>query len=236
MDDSAVVARPRRRYIPFTLLAVLVVASAIAVWASVDSGPKSAIGPEGVLVFSVPDLAPADTTVSGAPVDAVTCQTQAQEVVKYHIHVYLSIYVNGRQTRVPAGVGITLPSSIQHFASGLYYDVGLSNCLYWIHTHVSDGVIHVEAPHKMSFNLGQFFDVWGQPLSATQVGPNRGAVVVFENGRPIVGDPRLTPLSPHGVIQIDVGTPVVAFHPVTFKVTGGCGQGTFGCASGPKKK
>jgi hypothetical protein len=34
------------------------------------------------------------------------------------------------------------------------------------------------------------------------------------------------------VIQIDVGTPVVAFHPFTFKVTGGCGAGSNGCSAG----
>lgn len=236
MQSSGTVPRPPRRFIPFSLLAFLLVGSALGVWASIGTGPSSATGPEGVLVYNVRDLAPATTTVSGAPVDGLTCQTQSQEVVKYHIHVYLSVYVAGRLTRVPAGVGMTLPSSVQHFASGPYYDVGLANCAYWIHTHVNDGIIHVEAPHRASFTLGQFFDVWGQPLSARQVGPDKGSVVVFENGRRIVGDPRSTPLLPHGVIQIDVGAPVVAFHPVTYKVNGGCGQGTLGCATGPAKK
>jgi hypothetical protein len=236
MEIAHGVSRRRwRRAIPVALLLVLGAGSAVATWASSSAGPSSSPGPEGVRVYDVADLAPASTTVGGTPVGAVTCQTQAKEVVKYHIHTYVSVYVDGRRLRVPAGVGMTQPSSIQHYSTGPYYDVGLYNCLYWIHTHVSDGVVHVEAPLKESFTLGQFFDVWGQPLGADQAGPARGPVVVFENGRRLTGDPRSTPLMPHGVIQIDVGSPVVAFQPVTFKVKGGCGQGTLGCST-PKQK
>jgi hypothetical protein len=227
--------RQWRRAIPVALLLVLGAGGAIAAWASSGSGPSSSPGPEGVRVYDVPDLAPATTTVSGTSVDGVTCQTQSKEVVKYHIHIYVSVYVDGKRLRVPAGVGMTQPSSIQHYSTGPYFDVGLYNCLYWIHTHVNDGVIHVEAPMKRPFTLGQFFDVWGQSLGARQAGPAHGPVVVFENGRRLTRDPRATPLMPHGVIQIDVGSPVVAFQPVTYKVSGGCGQGTLGCST-PKKK
>ncbi len=227
--------RQWRRAIPVALLLVLGAGSGIAVWASSGAGPSTSPGPEGVRVYNVPDLAPATTTLGGTSVDGVTCQTEAKEVVKYHIHIYVSVYVNGNLLRVPAGVGMTQPSSIEHFATGPFYDVGLYNCLYWIHTHVNDGVVHVEAPTKRAFTLGQFFDIWGQPLTGRQVGPARGTVVVFENGRRLTGDPRSTPLMPHGVIQIDVGSPVVAFQPVTYKVSGGCGQGTLGCST-PKKK
>jgi len=57
-----------------------------------------------------------------------------------------------------------------------------------------------------------------------------GPVVVFENGRRLSGDPRATPLEPHGVIQIDVGA-VVAFQPFHYKVVGACGQGTTSCST-----
>lgn len=227
--------RQWRRAIPVALLLVLGAGSAIGAWASSSAGPSSSPGPEGVRVYDVANLAPASTTVGGTSVGAVTCQTQAKEVVKYHIHIYVSVYVDGRRLRIPAGVGMTQPSSIAHYSTGPYYDVGLYNCLYWIHTHVNDGVVHVEAPTKRAFTLGQFFDVWGQPLGAGQAGPARGPVVVFENGQRLTGDPRSTPLMPHGVIQIDVGSPVVAFQPVTYKVSGGCGQGTRGCSTPPTK-
>jgi hypothetical protein len=30
-----------------------------------------------------------------------------------------------------------------------------------LHTHDATGIIHVESPTRRSFNLGDFFDVWG---------------------------------------------------------------------------
>jgi hypothetical protein len=233
MDDQALHnLRPGRRVIPVALLLVLVVASGVAAWtSSVSSRPSSSPGPEGVVVDNVPDVASANSTLAGSPVDGITCRTEADEVVKCHIHTYVSVYVNGHQQRLPAGIGITKPSTIEHYNNGPFYDVGLYNCLYWLHTHVNDGVIHVEAPVKSSFTLGQFFDIWGRPISATQVGPDRGAVTVFENGQRLSGDPRSTPLLAYGVIQIDVGSPFVAFHRVYFKVSGGCGQGALSCST-----
>ncbi len=230
-------SRPRRRVVIASVLLLLVLGAGagIAVVATRGTGPSSSPGPEGVTVYHVPDVASASSTGNGSPRDGVTCQTQAKEVVKYHIHIYLSVYVHGKQQRLPAGIGITRPSSVQHFAAGPFYDVGLYNCLYWIHTHAYDGIVHVEAPKKSSFTLGQFFDVWGQVLSTTQVGPAKGTVVVFENGKRRFGDPRATPLLPHGVIQIDVGSPLVAFHEIHYKVTGGCGQGTLSCSTPTKR-
>ncbi|MDE3065158.1 MAG: hypothetical protein KGJ36_05765 [Acidobacteriota bacterium] len=224
--------RAARSVIPFALLGALGLASLVTIWASVgSSGAASSPGPEGVVVFHVPDLAPATTTATGAPVDGVTCQSEAKEVVKYHIHVAVALFVNGARERLPAGVGITRPYLVEHFKTGTFLDVGPYNCLYWLHTHAADGIVHVEAPAKGAFTLGQLFDVWRQPLGAERVGPARGRVVVYENGRRLSGDPRVTPLLPHGVIQIDVGSPVVAFQPFTYRVTGGCGQGTTGCSS-----
>ncbi|OYV64554.1 MAG: hypothetical protein B7X07_06050 [Actinobacteria bacterium 21-64-8] len=108
---------------------------------------------------------------------------------KYHIHIHVSVYVNGQMMRLPGGVGITKPPLIEKYKAGNFYDVVLYDCLYWIHTHVADGIIHVEAPVKQSFTLGQFFAVWAQPLSANLVGPASGQVAVFENGKRLTGDP-----------------------------------------------
>jgi hypothetical protein len=223
--------RQWRRAIPFALLLLLGAGGGFAVWASAGSTAASQMGPEGVPVRNVPDVAPATSTLNGQSVDGVMCQTQAKEVVKYHIHSYVHFYVNGSEKRLPAGVGITQPPLIEHFSTGPFYDVGLYDCLYWIHTHAYDGIVHIEAPLKATFTLGQLFSVWNQPLSSDQVGPAKGGVVVFENGRRMTGDPRMVPILPHSVIQIDVGTPVVAFHPFIYKVTGGCGQGTSSCSS-----
>jgi hypothetical protein len=211
------------------LLAVLVVASGVTA-AAFSRASGSTAGPEGVAISRVANLASASTTHSGSIVDGIACDTIAKEVVKYHIHTHVVIYVNGHPERLPGGIGITKPALVDKYATGNFYDVGIYDCLYWLHTHVADGIIHVESPTKQTFTLGQFFDIWRQPLGPSQVGPARGSVVVFENGKRIGGNPRSTPLLNQGNIQIDVGTPVVAYHAFSFHVTGFCGQGTNGCS------
>lgn len=219
--------RGLRPAIPYLLLVLLLLGGGLAVVLSIGS-TNSHAGPEGVPILSVPDLASSTTTLTGTSVDGISCRTEAKETVKYHIHVHVSIYVNASQLRLPAGIGITKPQLVEHYAKGVFDDVGLYDCLYWLHTHVADDVIHMEASAKGNFTLGQFFDIWDQPLNSTQVGPDRGPVVVFEAGRRLSGDPRATPLLPHA-IELDVGSSAVPLQPFSFKVTGGCGQGTNSC-------
>ena len=33
-------------------------------------------------------------------------------------------------------------------------------CMYWVHTHGTDGIVHVEAPASVTPTLGDFFDLW----------------------------------------------------------------------------
>jgi hypothetical protein len=133
---------------------------------------------------------------TGATVDGIKCQTSEQ--VAYHVHAHLAIYASGDPQAVPAGIGI--PGG---------------KCLYWLHTHDATGVIHVESPAQRTYTLGQFFDIWGQPLSTTQVGRATGNVTVFLNGKRFSGDPRSIKLTPHALIQLDVGK-VVPPQPFTF--------------------
>ncbi len=222
--------RTSRRLIPAALLAALVVVSLVTAWLSSRSAPATSPGPEGVVVRNVPNLAAAGAA-GGSKVDGIGCDTIGRAVVHYHVHVLVSIYVNGQRERLPAGIGITARAVTTGTGASTFVDVGLHDCLYWLHTHAYDGIIHVEAPARASFTLGQFFDVWGEPLSRVRVGPAIGPVVVFENGVRYRGDPRSVPLLAGGVIQIDVGSPVVAFQAATFHVTGECGDGTNGCAT-----
>jgi hypothetical protein len=232
-DDEGYDGEPRRRRWAVVAIAVLVLAAVgLGLGLALSGGSSAPAGPEGVAIEQVPDLASADSTAAGAPVGGITCRTASEEDVKYHIHTLVRIYVDGKQVRIPAGAGIAAPRQEEHLANGLYDDNSLHGCLYWIHLHANDGVVHVESPYKGTFTLGQFFDVWQQPLSATQVGPATGAVIAYENGKRLTGDPRSIPLLDHGVIQLDVGSPAVAFQPEQFRVTGGCGAGTAGCANG----
>jgi hypothetical protein len=72
----------------------------------------------------------------------------------FHIHAMLHIYVNGLLVPVASHIGL---DPAMHLESSL-------------HTHDHTGVIHMEAPHRFRFTLGDFFAVWGVKLGPAQVG------------------------------------------------------------------
>lgn len=146
-------------------------------------------------------------TVSG-PVDGIRCDSS--EAFVLHIHAHLAIYSGGTPLLVPAGVGIGPPLLFSH---GF---VTAGACFSWLHTHDTTGVIHIESPVARVFTLGNFFDVWGQPLAADRVGPLAGAVTAYLDGRPFSGDPAGIPLGAHALVQLDVGAPLVPPQPYTF--------------------
>ena len=67
-----------------------------------------------------------------------------------------------------------------------------------------------------SYTLGNFFDVWGQKLGLTDVGPAHGAVTALYNGRVFRGNLRQVPLTRHAQMQLDVGRPLIAPVTITF--------------------
>ena len=139
--------------------------------------------------------------------DGIACQTSEQ--IAYHIHAHLTIYASGARRVVPAGIGIPGPQQVvDGFVAG-------GKCLYWLHTHDATGVVHIESPVRRVYTLGQFFDVWGRPLSDTQVGGATGHVTAFVNGKRFADDPRSIKLTPHAVIQLDVGK-IVPPQPFAF--------------------
>jgi hypothetical protein len=150
------------------------------------------------------------TAATGQTVDGIQCQTSEQ--VAYHIHAHLAIFVDGEAQTVPYGIGIPNPQVDN--SSGEPFVVG-GSCFYWLHTHTTDGIIHIESPDQRTYTLGNFFDIWGQPLSATQVGSNKGAVTAYVNGQKYTGDLRQITLTQHLVIQLNVGSDV-APKPFTF--------------------
>ncbi|HVB27466.1 MAG TPA: hypothetical protein VNE21_06095 [Mycobacteriales bacterium] len=169
------------------------------------------IGPEGVVMENGTPLASADTAATGHTVDGIKCGST--ESVAYHIHARLAVYVTGQLRPIPMGIGIGPPLQVSSTPAGSFVSSG--SCFSWLHTHAADGIIHVESPTNRVYTLGNFFDVWGEPLSTTQVGPAHGPVTAYVNGVVFPGDPRSIPLSSHEVIQLDVGTPLVPPQPVT---------------------
>jgi hypothetical protein len=172
------------------------------------------LGPEGIPLEAGPVLAPASSTTPGATVDGIQCAPVEQ--LAYHIHSHLQVYVAGRPRALPGAIGINGPVA-QQTPEGPFY--GASQCIYWLHTHTNDGVIHVESPTKRVYTLGNFFDEWRQPLSRTQVAGAHGNVSAFVNGKPWTKDPRTIPLVPHASIQLNVGQPTVNPQPVSWTGT-----------------
>lgn len=126
-----------------------------------------------------------------ATVEGVKCQSH--ERLDYHVHARLSIFIEGEQVPVAGQIGIR------------------ANCLFWLHTHGEDGLIHVEAPERLEYTLGQFFAVWGQPLSAEQL-LDRTADASHEitatvNGSPYAGDPANIVLEDRVEIVLQHGPP-----------------------------
>lgn len=94
----------------------------------------------------------------------------------------------------------------------LFANTGIrSSCLFWLHTHDDTGLIHGEADVAANYTLGQFFTVWGQPLSSADVLGERAApgeeVPVVVNGERHSGDPRTVPLMAHEQIVVQLGPP-----------------------------
>jgi hypothetical protein len=126
------------------------------------------------------------------------------------------VYVNGSPRVLPPAIGMVGPVAEQT-PYGPFY--GAQQCYYWLHTHASDGVIHIESPSVRVYTLGNFFDEWNQPLSRTQVAGDKGKVTAFVNNKPWTKDPTTIPLVPHASIQLDVGSPVVPPHLISWAGT-----------------
>jgi hypothetical protein len=171
-------------------------------------------GPEGVPLEPGQPLASAATTTPGTTVDGIECAPVEQ--LAYHIHAHLQVYADGQPRSLPGAIGLVGPVA-QQTPVGPFY--GAQQCYYWLHTHASDGVIHIESPTQRVYTLGDFFDEWRQPLSPDQVAGAKGTVTAFVDGRRWTKSPRAIPLLPHAAIQLDVGSPVTAFQPISWAGT-----------------
>jgi hypothetical protein len=136
----------------------------------------------------------AQSMFNGLPIDGIRCDTM--EGAAQHIHAQLQLFDHGRIVKVPAQIGIPK----------------IGTCLYWLHTHTADGIIHVESPVKhRSFTLGQFFDVWGMDLNRSQAdglrAPAGSELEIWVNGKLFQGDPRSIVLHDRQEIVMQVGPP-----------------------------
>jgi hypothetical protein len=178
--------------------------------ASGSSTTSARLGFEGVPIESGADLASPGTTGTG-DVDGIKCG--ATEQLAYHIHAHLTVFVGGQPRALPGGVGIP-GSQVVQSSEGPVANGG--QCIYWLHTHAPDGIIHIESPTQRIYTLGNFFDVWHQPLSANRVAGATGTVSAIVNGKPWTKNLRDIPLDPHKVVQLNVGSPTVPFQAMSW--------------------
>jgi len=116
-----------------------------------------------------------------------------REMLDVHYHAHLDVVVRGVRVTVPAGIGIDARRQL----------------ISPLHTHDTTGIIHIESAEDIPFTLGQVFTEWGQPLSATRVGPVSVAdgeqLRVYRNGDWVKGDPAKFKLTAHAEIVVWVG-------------------------------
>jgi hypothetical protein len=127
-------------------------------------------------------------------VDDIACQTNEQ--LAYHVHAHLSMYVNGQSVSLPANIGIASDRS----------------CIYWLHTHQTDGIIHIESPNAKKYSLGTFFKMWEDYFSSlgypSQLSSKDGWQV-YINGKPFSGDFHNIQLKDHDLITLAYNSPNV---------------------------
>jgi len=149
----------------------------------------------------------------GQTVDGVECFPAMHE--EFHVHTHLAIILNGETSPLPfaqndpAVLAIPAELGIPKLADGT-----TRKCIYSLHTHDSTGIIHVEAPVPGTFTLGQFFDIWGEPLTPTNVAGLVGMPIVVyltesDGTTTIVPDHwQDIELTSHRLITIQVGSPI----------------------------
>jgi hypothetical protein len=169
------------------IVAVVVLASAITAYTLVNAHKPTAQNPSALpteVVFNP----------TYPPVDGVYCDQLEQTV--YHIHVHLTIWLNGSQVTVPAQVGIAPDTS----------------CYYWLHTHDTTGVVHIEAKTAALLNLQQFLDIWRKGFSTlgyqNQLVSSTGWTV-WVGGKQITGGFSKVVFQPHMAITIAYNSPNV---------------------------
>jgi hypothetical protein len=135
----------------------------------------------------------------GMPSDASQAAAQAglpmlgEEHLAVHYHAHLDVIVDGGPVAVPAGIGID--EQRRKIAP--------------LHTHETDGVVHIESATDVPFTLGQLFTAWGHPISATAIGsfpvPQGEQLRVYRNGTQQTGDPAKLVFKAHDEVVVWVG-------------------------------
>jgi hypothetical protein len=167
----------------------------IILWGTIGSSILL-LGVIGFVFWSIQSLLNHDATnpvINGISCDSIMHGT-------FHIHAHVTIYINGKSVTIPQGVGIAPDGS----------------CFYWIHTHTSDGIIHIEAPQKQSnLALDDFLTIWHNRFANLNFPPEMLQTTgwkIWINGKPfsgVVTSPLQTEvaMNSHNIITLEYGSP-----------------------------
>lgn len=115
---------------------------------------------------------PPDTTYIAASNHSLLDQCTTDMATTFHIHPHITIIDNGKNIEIPANIGINTTT----------------NCMSSIHTHETDGIIHVESPVQRNFILGDFFYNWKKTFNKDQILDRKAdathEVVMTVDGKP----------------------------------------------------
>lgn len=116
------------------------------------------------ILESVPELN------AQAPVDNKT----GNKII-IHTHSSLNVTVNGNSVLVPNGVGINSTlwnnHSLDEYGTSRETSIlgMVTPAMSPLHTHDSNGIIHVESNQYKNYTLGDFLNIWGLPLEGKKV-------------------------------------------------------------------
>lgn len=132
---------------------------------------------------------PADPSAAAAKAGL---QVLDREMLQVHYHAHLDIIVRGTPAKVAANIGIDPKKGITA-----------------LHTHDYSGIVHIESAADVPFTLGQLFTEWGQPLSPTEIGPEKAGageqVRLYRNGTLVPGNPGAYRFQQHDELVLWLG-------------------------------
>jgi hypothetical protein len=142
---------------------------------------------------------PANSATLSERLPSLALNSLAQEALAFHIHQHLDLYVDGQHVTVPQYIGF-----------GVNPTTNQAQFLTELHTHRTDGIVHVESAQRLDYQLKQFFGEWGVRLTAKCLGSFKGSCDNLQwwvNGVKRTGNPANLILKNHEEIVITVGKP-----------------------------
>jgi hypothetical protein len=138
------------------------------------------------------------------------------ELLDYHVHSHLDVFVDGKRVVVPAGIGISSEIPERETTDGvLVFSLGglprcRRACISPLHTHTNSGILHTESPVDRLNTLGEFLTEWGVRFTPDCVGgyckPDK-KIAIYIDGERFRGDPASIQLERERQIALVIGKP-----------------------------